>query len=194
MRLLLIRHAESVGNAESRLQGQEDYPLSERGLAQAALLARRLQAEPPHALYASPLLRAHRTAEIVADAINQPVRPLPAVIEYHFGEVSGLTWAEIRQRYPDLVARQRQRTAEYPAWPGEEGREVFRDRVCAALWELEERHKDETVAVVAHAGPVLVFCLSVLDMPYKRPMPFACDNASVTSVLVRDGRGTILSV
>ncbi|MFN8558656.1 MAG: histidine phosphatase family protein [Dehalococcoidia bacterium] len=72
--------------------------------------------------------------------------------------------------------------------------EVFRDRVCAALWELEERHKDETVAVVAHAGPVLVFCLSVLDMPYKRPMPFACDNASVTSVLVRDGRASILSV
>lgn len=194
MRLLLIRHAESVGNAEARLQGRGDFPLSEKGLAQAALLAGRLQRSPPDALYASPLSRAHRTAAIVAEATGLPIQPLPDVMEYDFGQVSGLTWAEIRERHPELIAVQRQRTAEYPAWPGEEGREVFRERVCSALWALEERHRDETVAVVTHGGPILVFCLSVLELPYRRPLPFACDNASITTVETNGGHGTLLCV
>jgi broad specificity phosphatase PhoE len=194
MRLVLIRHAESTGNAESRLQGHSDFPLSDRGLAQASLLARRIREEPPEALYASPLSRAHGTAEFVAAAAGLPIEPLPTVMEYDFGEVSGLTWAEIRARYPDLVAVQRVRNAEYPAWPGEEGRDAFRERVCEALWSLEERHADQTVAVVTHGGPILVFCLSVLGLPYRRPMPFACDNASITVVQVRDGKGVLLTV
>lgn len=194
MRLMLIRHAESAGNAERRLQGRADYPLSESGLSQAALVATRVAAEGPSALYASPLVRAHRTAEFIAEASGLPITPLSEVMEYDFGEVSGLTWDEIRERYPDLVAVQRRRTGEYPPWPGEEGREQFRERVCAALWKLEERHAGETVAVVAHGGPILVFCQTVLDLPYVRPLPFACDNASVTIVSVRNGSGVLLTV
>ena len=194
MRLILIRHAESTGNAERRLQGRSDYPLSERGLAQARLLAQRVAADRPDALYASPLSRAHRTAEIVAEAVGLPIEPLPAAMEYDFGAVSGMSWAEIHEQYPELVAIQRQRAAAYPEWPGEEGREAFRERVCSALWALEERHRDDTVAVVTHGGPILVFCLSVLDLPYERPIPFACDNASITVVQVRDGRGILLTV
>jgi broad specificity phosphatase PhoE len=194
MRLMLIRHAESVGNAEARLQGHGDFPLSEKGLAQAALLARRLRGETIAALYASPLSRAHHTAQFVSEAVGLPIEPLPEMREYDFGEVSGLTWAEIREQYPELVAIQRQRNAEYPPWPGEEGREVFRERVATALWGLAERHPDQTVAVVTHGGPVMVFCLSVLGLPYRRPMPFACDNASITTIQLRDGRGVLLTV
>ncbi len=194
MRLLLIRHAESIGNAEARLQGRSDFPLSERGMTQARLLARRLEEHPPDVLYASPLVRAFRTAEIIGAAVGLPVKPLPAVMEYDFGEVSGLTWAEIRDRYPDQAAAQRQRSPHYPEWPGEEGREVFRQRVCAALWGLEAEHENQTVAVVAHGGPILVFCLSVLSLPYRRPLPFACDNTSITIVDVRQGRGVLWTV
>ena len=43
--ITLLRHAESTGNAENRLQGQSDYPLSEKGCAQAAALAQRWQTE-----------------------------------------------------------------------------------------------------------------------------------------------------
>jgi broad specificity phosphatase PhoE len=194
VRLLLIRHAQSVGNVENRFQGHRDFPLTELGHDQARRLARRLAADAPRALYASPLSRAHRTAEFIARATGLAIEPLPAVMEYHFGEVSGLTWAEIRERYPEPAAVQRRRDADFPAWPGEEGREAFRERVVTALWALEQRHKDETVAVVTHGGPIAVFCMSVLDLPYRRPIPFACDNASVTVVQVRDGRGLLLTV
>lgn len=194
MRLLLIRHAESIGNAESRLQGRADFPLSEKGLEQAHRLADRLRHNPPDVLFASPLLRASRTAAIIGDAVGRPVRPLSDVMEYDFGEVSGMPWSEIRERYPEQTAVQRRRVGEYPAWPGEEGREAFRERVCSALWALDARYPDQTVAVVTHGGPIVVFCLSVLGMPYRRPIPFACDNASITTVQVREGRGVLWCV
>jgi broad specificity phosphatase PhoE len=192
---LLIRHAESVGNAESRLQGQEDFPLTERGVKQARLLADRLAAcDPPSAIYASPLSRTRLTAAPLAAALGLPVCPLPGVMEYDFGTVSGLTWREIGERYPELIAAVRARTPKYPCYPGEEGRASFRQRVCGSLWDLAARFEDEErVAVFTHGGPIVVFCLSVLDLPYQRPAPFAVHNASITQIEVRDGSGTLLS-
>jgi broad specificity phosphatase PhoE len=109
-------------------------------------------------------------------------------------EVSGLSWTELRERYPEIWAALANRVGPYPVYPGEEGREVFRDRVRRALWSLEERHPDGMVAVVTHAGPIAVFCLDVLGLPYRRPIPLQVDNASLTAVDVRTGKGTILTL
>lgn len=186
MQLLLLRHGESVGNAERRLQGQGDYPLTDRGRDQSRRLAERLAAFDVAALYSSPIPRAHETADIVADRLALSVVPLPDVREYDFGEVTGLTYQEILQRHPDIVEAYR-KGPEYPRLPGEEGRDTFRQRVARALWSLAERHPARTVAVVAHAGPIAVFCLEVLEMPYRRPIPFAFDNGSLSAIEVRDG-------
>jgi len=192
--LLLIRHAESVGNAERRLQGQGDFPLSERGVEQAAQLAGRLAgSERPNALYCSPLLRTRQTAAAVSTATGLPVCLLPEVCEYDFGEVSGLMWTEIAERYPDLIAAVRSRTAEYPRYPGEEGREEFRARVCNALWRLPGEHGEGPVAVVTHAGPVVVACLQALGLPYRRPAAFAVSNCSITTLELTDRRATLLA-
>lgn len=195
MRLLLIRHAESVGNAERRLQGQGDFPLSERGAMQAGLLARRLQKlERPVALYSSPLLRTRQTAEIIGSATGLAVQLLPAVREYDFGEVSGLTWTEIAEHYPELIAAVRSRTPEYPHYPGEEGREEFQRRVCEAIWGLPSVcGEDDRIALVTHAGPIVVACLQVLGLPYRRPAPFAVENCSVTTVEFARGGSVLIS-
>lgn len=195
MRLLLVRHAESVGNAERRLQGQGDFPLSERGEDQASRLAEHFAQEPRiAAVYASPLLRTTGTAQRIAARLGLTVNLLPEVKEYDFGEVTGLTWNEVAERYPNLIAAVRARTPEYPSYPGEEGREAFRRRVCTALWQLGGRYAgDEQVVIVTHAGPILVFCLEVLGLPYQRPAPFALDNGSITVVDIHMGAGTLVS-
>ena len=73
--------------------------------------------------------------------------------------------------------------SEFPNYPGEEGREAFRDRVRAAIGEIVERHAaDHAVAVVTHAGPVIVYLMEVLGRAYSRPIPFAIENASITTV------------
>lgn len=192
MKLLLIRHGESVGNAERRLQGHGDFPLTERGIAQARLLAKRLALDPPQALYSSPIRRAMVTAEVLEQELKLPILPLDDVREYDFGSASGLTWQEIREQFPEIVEALRSGSREYPVYPGEEGREVFRQRVSQALWGLAKHHSEGSIAVVTHAGPIAVFCLEVLRLPYRRPMPFAIDNCSITTIDIgADGRCTL---
>lgn len=129
---------------------------------------------------------------MISEAIGVPVRSLDDVREYDFGEASGLTWSEIAERYPDLIAAVRARTAAYPHYPGEEGREQFRKRVCGAIWGLcPEFGADAEIAIVAHAGPIVVACLEVLGLPYQRPAAFAIDNCSITTVELGE-KGSIL--
>lgn len=182
MRWLLIRHGESVGNLEWRLVGQKEFPLTERGRAQAELVGQRLAGMEVAAVYSSPLRRAWDTAEIIGRRLGLEVQALPGVLEYDFGELSGLTFVEIRERAPELAAAIVSRESEFPVYPGEEGREAFRSRVCDALWGLEERHGGQRVAVVTHAAATAAFLLEVLDMPYRRPIPFTVDNGSITVV------------
>ncbi len=191
MRLLLIRHAESEGNAENRFQGQRDYPLSPHGVEQALRLAARLQDRQLDHIYASPLTRANHTAQIVAELKGMPITPLPGVMEFDFGQLSGMSWAQIQEQHPELAAAQRSRGRSYVTWPGDEGREVFRDRVCSALWSLEAGHEGETVAVFSHGGVIGVFCQSVLGLSHEYRAPFVVENTGIFEVEVRNGRGTL---
>src|SRR2546425_8646685 len=120
MRLLLVRHAESQGNLERRLQGRREFPLTERGLAQAHALAERLFPLPLSAVYSSPVGRAMKTAEVVAAKACLDVVAEPRLQEYDFGEaVSGLTWHEIREKEPAVIEAFRSGGADFPPHPRE---------------------------------------------------------------------------
>src|SRR5512144_145530 len=101
-RITLLRHGESIGNAEERLQGHADYPLSERGRAQVLALAQRWQTEAvtfDHVI-ASPLLRARETGQIIVAALGLSAPEIDAIwMEQDTGSRSGMTWAEIE--HPD---------------------------------------------------------------------------------------------
>jgi len=187
MRLLLIRHAESTGNRQRRLQGRADFPLTERGRRQAQELAAALSTQAVRAVHSSPIKRALHTAEAIAGHLGLKVEIETALQEYDFGELSGLTWPEIRERRPQLIEQLLSDSADFPRYPAEEGREAFRERVCGALWGIAERHAgEEAVAVVTHAGPIAVFLLDVLQRGYQRPIPFTLDNASVTTAEIAE--------
>ena len=95
-----LRHGESVGNAESRRQGQMDYPLNDTGRAQARALAERWLREKMtfDKIFASPLARARETAEILAEALELSVEFDSIWMERSAGELSGLTASEVRRR------------------------------------------------------------------------------------------------
>jgi len=96
----LLRHGESVGNAQSRWQGQSDYLLTDRGRAQARALAERWKSEEVKfdLAIASPLVRARETAEIIASELNVKVELDPIWMERDIGEMEGLTIDEVRQK------------------------------------------------------------------------------------------------
>ena len=186
MELILVRHGESEGNVEDRLQGQLEYPLTEKGVHQAKVTARRLLDHPVTAIYSSSVGRALATAEIIGKALSIPVLIESALKEYDFGSLSGLTWSEVRKRDSIEVASSDSGQIEYPSYPGEEGRQVFRERVCNGLWAIANKHlSDERVIAITHAGPITVFAQDVLGRIYRRPNPFQVNNCSLTTIEFR---------
>ena len=99
-RFVFLRHAESVGNVESRWQGQSNYPLTDKGRAQARALCERWQKEDVkfNLIITSTLVRARETAEIVTSYLdNVKIEFNPILMERHIGKMEGLTGDEVRQ-------------------------------------------------------------------------------------------------
>lgn len=148
--IIFLRHGESVGNAESRWQGQADFPLTDRGREQAHALADRWQSDAvifDHIL-ASPLKRARETANIIADALNLPVEFDPIWLERDIGGVSGMTSDEVNRRYPN-----REFLTPFSAVVGNEGEgdwELYL-RAGQALHLLLRRNPGKYL-VVSHGG------------------------------------------
>ncbi len=99
-RFVFLRHAESVGNVESRWQGQSNYPLTEKGRAQARSLCERWQKEDVKfdLVITSTLVRAQETAEIVTSYLPEVKFEFnPILMERHIGQMEGMTGDEVRQ-------------------------------------------------------------------------------------------------
>lgn len=156
--LLVIRHGETAWNAEHRIQGHLDIPLSATGVRQAARLADRLTSERIDAVYSSELARAWLTAVPLADRLGLEVVPEPRLRERCFGIFEGLTLDEIAVQHPEAFRRWRARDPEWAMQRGETGQQLI-DRVLEALHDIAGRHRGETVALVTHGG--------VLDVAYR---------------------------
>ncbi len=182
--LLLIRHGESLWNAEKRIQGQGDSPLSERGVEQVRRLAVRLKlldrGQEVAAVYASPLGRARQTAHIVARELGLAVVFDERLAEYNVGALTGLRAEDVAERYPHIW--QGWQEGRRMPYPGEEGGEAFHRRVAAAMDDIVRRHSDETVAVICHGGTLRAYLVAMLGLNGERWYTFAFDNASLTIV------------
>jgi len=149
--LWLIRHAESIWNAERRWQGQADPPLSPRGAEQAQRLGERLAAERIERVVASDLCRAFETARpLAARRGGEPIAD-PRLRELDVGRWEGRRRAEIESFDAAALARFDSGDPRARAGGGESRAEVER-RVRAALVELAARSPGRSLAVVTHLG------------------------------------------
>lgn len=153
-RLLLLRHGQSEWNAQGRWQGQADPPLTPHGEDQARLAGRWLVGHGFTGVVTSPLQRAKRTAELIAEVLELPPPDVePGLSERDVGDWSGLTVAEIEQRWPGELDRWRSgKLSERP--PNGEFEADFRRRVMEVVHRLVDRPEDETLLVVAHGGVI----------------------------------------
>ncbi|MHB0912811.1 MAG: alpha-ribazole phosphatase [Armatimonadota bacterium] len=180
MRIILVRHGETVFNRDSRYQGHMDSELSPRGREQAEAAAERLSGEKIDAVYSSDLSRARETAEAIAARHGLPVTTDPALRECSFGDWEGLTVREITERYPELYASYRRDSLTHRA-PGGERLEELSERVVRAVEAIAESHPDETVAVVVHGGPIRAFVCHALGVGLATFRKMHLDNAGITS-------------
>jgi probable phosphoglycerate mutase len=169
MQLLLLRHGETAGNIARQLQDEHD-PLTERGRRQAQALAAALaQRGRLQALYASPLIRAFETAQIIGAAVGLAPVPRPGLAEINVGSAAGLTFDEWGTRFPRQLQDFHADGVAF-AWPGgESGGDIAR-RVAAEIDRLIAQHSDavEPVAVVSHGGALAWAIVHLLREPGDR--------------------------
>lgn len=173
MTLLLIRHGETALNVARRLQ-PPDTPLSARGLAQAAALARRLARTGLAGIVSSDLARARMTAAAVAGACALPLEVTPLLQERNFGDLRGRCYDDLG--YDPLAM------VEAPA--GGESRADFSRRVEAVFAHLLERRRrlGGALAVVTHGLVIRAWLDLGLIQLGRQPRPARLANTSVTIV------------
>jgi len=189
--LIVIRHGETAWNRERRLQGQLDIPLNETGRAQARLLAEALAGEPIDAVYTSDLGRAMETAAPLAETLGLQVRPEPRLRERCYGDLEGMTYAEVAEKRPEDFARWQARVPDYAPPAGESLRE-FHDRAVEVALSLSRRHPGERIALVAHGGVLDCLYREATGMTLEAPREHGLLNASVNRLRCDSANLTLL--
>lgn len=146
VRILLVRHGQSVWNAVGRWQGWADPPLSDLGRRQSRLAGKGLQGIDVVA--SSDLQRAVETAALIAEPLGLPGPAVePRLRERDVGEWTGLTRAEMERRWPEALAAMADP-------PGGESVTTLQARVGAAVADLAETYPDSVVLAVTHGGVI----------------------------------------
>jgi len=152
LRIYLARHGQDLDNAHGILNGLRDQPLSDKGIEQAKEVSSRIKETGirfDH-IYTSPLQRAYKTAEIIADTLGaEKPEPLTDLIERDFGTMTGQPQSRIKELCsPDILQTE---TICYFLNP--EGAETFPqliERAEKLLNMLETKHKDGNILLVTH--------------------------------------------
>jgi len=179
----LVRHGQTDWNLTGRWQGQApDAPaLNEAGRSQVLSLQDQIKNMPISAMYASDLLRARQTAELLAEPLGLQVIFEPRLREMDLGAWEGMLSDEIKARFPHELA-ERSRDPVHTQAPGGESPLQVAARVVAAANTIGVRHSDEAVMIVAHGVPLAVLTCLALDIPMERLYEFVPDNAKLIHV------------
>ena len=160
---LLLRHGQTPMSVQKRYSGRTDAPLTDAGVRQAAAAAKRLASAGIDAIVASPLQRTVRTAEEVAAVTGVPVTADEGFRETDFGAWEGLTFAEVRERWPSEVTTWLADPSVAP--PGGESFDQVSERVTAALHRILAERAHQTVLIVSHVTPIKTLVAAALLAP-----------------------------
>ena len=160
---LLLRHGQTPLSVQKRYAGVSDVPLTEIGVDQAAAAAKRLASAGIGAIVSSPLQRAVRTAEAVAAVTGVPVVTDEGLRETDFGAWEGLTFVEVRERWPAEMTSWLADPAVAP--PGGESFVEVNTRVTEALHRVLASQARQNVLIVSHVTPIKTLVAAALFAP-----------------------------
>lgn len=193
VRLLLVRHGESVWNEEERVQGQQDIPLSEIGRKQAVALGKRLKSMDISVCFSSPLKRAFETAELVLTASGKivPIVTLPELMERNFGDWEGRRVDELKSLFAHDFSHWL--SSNYiPPPPNGESLSDLLARLERGIKKILAQVPNGTVLVVGHSGSVKAAICYLFQLPIQSFAKLRIDNASLTIVEIRDGQSWLI--
>lgn len=171
MKLYITRHGETMRNAEQRILGRTDDPLSDRGKQQASELAEKMKYIDIDLIFTSPLSRAKETAQAIAEVKGMSLIVDERLIETDFGDFEG--------KPRDMEEYQAAKRDHFKRYPNGESYFDIAYRVYDFLFMLKREFSDKKVLVVAHGGICRIICNYFHDMENEEFVRHAFPNCGL---------------
>lgn len=174
--ICVTRHGETDWNKMGILQGWLDVPVNELGRRQAYDMAARFADAGFAAVWASPLVRARESAEIIAARLQLPPPFIhEGLKERNFGAIQGIPKDELAELNPALLEQILRRNPA-ASFVGGESMDEFADRVLGAFDDVGERHHGDRVLVITHGWVMDVLTRHIGGMARNAILPLKRKN------------------
>lgn len=188
MKLIIVRHGETLWNKHMRLQGQKDIPISTAGLKQAKMLAKKLAKTKIDIIYTSKLKRAIKTAEEIKKYHNG----IKIIQDKNLNEISwgiweGLKWGYIKKKYT-LLYQEREKDKFKFKIPKGESQIELKARIKKILNKITKHYKDKTVLIVGHGNVNRTILGILLKWSNRKILSVKLRNASVNILNIKNNK------
>jgi len=197
LKIILIRHGESDGNAQGRFCGFRDVDLTEKGVWQAERLAYRLKGSQFDKIYCSDLKRARCTTEIAFKSHGIEIISSSNLREMNFGIWEGHTFEEIKEKnkYGEEFISWLKNPKTIPAIPQGENFIDFKNRVIGELDRIIKEHyelsTEKPIAIVSHGGAIRIILCNVLNLDMQYMWKIEQSPSALNIIDYYDGKGFI---
>ena len=180
VRLILVRHGESIANKEGIYQGQTyDTGLTKRGVKQARASAKTLAKMKIDKIISSPLRRTKDSAEIIGRQLKTPVLVEHRIIEISHGEWEGKHKEWVKKSYPDLLETWKEKPTE-AQMPNGENMEKVSKRINKFLQAVRKNYDGKNILVVGHDLIMRTMIANLLGLSLDHIWNFQLDNGGIT--------------
>ena len=186
VKLILVRHALTVDNQKSRLSGHIDSSISEEGKEQIDKITNYLKDFGIDKIYTTTSSRTKDTVKKLSELKSIEIIEKESLKEISFGDFEGLTFDEIKDKYPKEFQDMIEKGYEYKYPNGESLIDSY-NRVCIELDNIISNNDDRTILICSHGGTIRNIITYLISNSYKYHWNFKIDNGSVTILEVQDG-------
>lgn len=186
VKLILVRHALTVDNQKSRLSGHIDSSISEEGKEQIDKITNYLKDFDIDKIYTTTSSRTKDTVKKLSELKSIEIIEKESLKEISFGDFEGLTFDEIKDKYPKEFQDMIEKGYEYKYPNGESLIDSY-NRVCTELDNIISDCDNQTILICSHGGTIRNIITYLISNSYKYHWNFKIDNGSVTILEVQDG-------
>lgn len=186
VKLILVRHALTVDNQKSRLSGHIDSSISEEGKEQIDKITNYLKDFDIDKIYTTTSSRTKDTVKKLSELKSIEIIEKESLKEMSFGDFEGLTFDEIKDKYPKEFQDMIEKGYEYKYPNGESLIDSY-NRVCIELDNIISNNDNRTILICSHGGTIRNIITYLISNSYKYHWNFKIDNGSVTILEVQDG-------
>ncbi|QEK11806.1 alpha-ribazole phosphatase [Crassaminicella thermophila] len=185
LKIILVRHGETENNCDGLYCGWNDIFLTEKGLMQAKKVSEKLKEENFDYIISSDLDRTMKTAEIINQYHHVEIILESNIREMNFGLWEGLSYKEIKEKYPKEVKEWENDWIDYVTPNGESVKQMY-ERVTKAIDKIIHKNKRGNILIVAHAGSIRAILAYLIGRGMKDYWKYKIDNCGICIIEIID--------